>query len=537
MSIKFLSTASLIVLTSAVFTFLIRAQTAPVVINEIAWAGTQTSANDEWIELYNSSAQAIELNGWSLRAVDGTPNIALEGIIPAGGFFLLERTDDTTVIDIPADLIYTGALSNSSETLELVNAEGVAVDRVSQWYAGDATARTTMERKSAALSGDDPTNWQTSDGTPRAPNSAGVPEPAEEAPPSDESGIQTATPAGPEATLSITGPASVIPGKIVDLSVIIEGFTPDEINWNFGDGFTAIGETVEHTFSFPGQYLVVASANFAGQTITDQLLISVFETAVRISEFIPNPEGKDAENEWIELQNASERVVDLSEWQLRVGKKKFEFAQHSFLLPGQFLVLPRPLTKLTLANTSGLLQLLHPSGEIMDEVRYEEDVKEGWSAARKGDEFLWSSLATPGSANVILGEVKESAQTLQDKIQSVKSVESGAGKLALKGKTYIVGSQIRHYAGLGIAQAAVVREALPDELDEIGIETGIRDEAGIGRISGSDNTDYVSPKNFLAKLGFYDATGLPREVILFVSVIISASILGISYVLRKRKQD
>jgi len=39
------------------------------------------------------------------------------GFITAHGFYLLERTDDTTVSDIGADQIYTGGLNNNGETL------------------------------------------------------------------------------------------------------------------------------------------------------------------------------------------------------------------------------------------------------------------------------------------------------------------------------------------------------------------------------------------------------------------------------------
>jgi len=66
-----------------------------VVISEIAWMGTTTSEHNEWIELYNNTDGPIDLTGWTLAAADGTPNILLSGPpIPAGGYFLLERTDD-----------------------------------------------------------------------------------------------------------------------------------------------------------------------------------------------------------------------------------------------------------------------------------------------------------------------------------------------------------------------------------------------------------------------------------------------------------
>lgn len=89
-----------------------------VVINEIAWMGTTTSANDEWIELLNTTAAPVDLTGWTLAADDGTPSISLSGSIPAGATYLLERTDDTTVPGVAADLIHTaGALGNDGENL------------------------------------------------------------------------------------------------------------------------------------------------------------------------------------------------------------------------------------------------------------------------------------------------------------------------------------------------------------------------------------------------------------------------------------
>ncbi|MBU1557991.1 lamin tail domain-containing protein, partial [Patescibacteria group bacterium] len=98
---------------------IIELNNSPVVINEVAWAGTGSSnSDDEWIELYNKTDKEINLGNWTLYAEDETPYIPLSGTIPANGFFLLERTDDNTISDIPADLIYgndasSWALNNS----------------------------------------------------------------------------------------------------------------------------------------------------------------------------------------------------------------------------------------------------------------------------------------------------------------------------------------------------------------------------------------------------------------------------------------
>ncbi len=138
-----------------------QASALDVVINEVAWMGTDASANDEWMELYNPTGSDIDLKNWQIVADDGTPNITiLEAncagatcVIPAGGYFLLERTDDTSVNDVPANLIYSGGLENdgSAETLRLLDDIATEIDTANiagntDWPAGDNTTKASMER-------------------------------------------------------------------------------------------------------------------------------------------------------------------------------------------------------------------------------------------------------------------------------------------------------------------------------------------------------------------------------------------------------
>ena len=148
----------------------IQADVVPdIIINEVAWMGTLTSANDEWLELYNQTEGAINIEGWKIEASDGSPKINLTGSIQAQSFWLLERTDDSSLANIGADQIYTGALNNNGETLELYNT-GELIDSLigsGAWPAGDNSTKQTMERK-------DDKSWQTSrdaGGTPKAKNS------------------------------------------------------------------------------------------------------------------------------------------------------------------------------------------------------------------------------------------------------------------------------------------------------------------------------------------------------------------------------
>lgn len=145
-----------------------------VIINEVAWMGTPNSSNDEWIELKNISTQEINISNWQLIDKDNQIKINFSNLkntkIKPGEFIILERTDDSTLPNIPADLIYVGALANTNEGLRLFDANCNLIDEVlanPNWPAGESQTRRTMER-TLSLS------WQSSNlsgGTPKAQNS------------------------------------------------------------------------------------------------------------------------------------------------------------------------------------------------------------------------------------------------------------------------------------------------------------------------------------------------------------------------------
>ncbi len=144
-----------------------------VIINEVAWGGTEASWADEWIELYNTSEMTFSLDGWLLKASDGDPTLALTGIIVPHGYFLIERTDDNTVSDVPADLIlpFGNGLANTGETLLLIGPQGTVIDSVNAdggpWPnggEGGAPDYRSLERR-APDAPDTDDNWTSNDGT------------------------------------------------------------------------------------------------------------------------------------------------------------------------------------------------------------------------------------------------------------------------------------------------------------------------------------------------------------------------------------
>lgn len=137
-------------------------QSLDIIISEIAWAGTEISYNDEWLELYNNTPADINLAGWS---IGGSLDIQLSGIIPSGKHFLLERTDDNSIPEKAADLIYTGSLNNEGCSVILIynNREIDNIDMTSGWASGSGSPRISMERINFNAPADN-INWQNGPG-------------------------------------------------------------------------------------------------------------------------------------------------------------------------------------------------------------------------------------------------------------------------------------------------------------------------------------------------------------------------------------
>ena len=423
----------LLVLLSPVFG---NAETS-VVINEVAWMGTATSAADEWIELYNSGGEPVSLDDWVLAsATDGKPRLTLSGIIPAYGFYLIERTDDDTVPGIPADFIApfgsgTGAgLSNTNETLELMNAEGITVNSAS-WASdgpGDSSTKQTME-----WTGSTWTNSLNPGGTPKAQNSALNQLPVEQPPVDQQPPNQPSANQPPSNQPSNSPPRANASVNKLEVAVneaisfdASDSYDPEgdalSFNWNFGDGNVSKEKTASHIFDIAGTYSIVLNVSDGKLESYDYLSITITEphyaTSVFINEFIPNPTGSDEENEWIELVNESDADANISGWKLddeETGSKEFTIPEETIISPSGFLVFTRTQTNLALNNDGDTVRLILPNGKVLQEVIYEKS-KEGQSAARFGNDWSWQSTPTPGSKNL-----KETSQKTAGQISDEPS--------------------------------------------------------------------------------------------------------------------
>jgi len=132
-----------------------------VALNEIAWTGTMASPSDEWIELYNNTAENIDLSNWKL-VVKNKFEIELSGTILAQGFFLL--TKEGAISEPDADLTFSGDLSDKGGVLELYDEFGnvmESLDCSGGWFGGNNPSKASMERINPQVCVNDKENWST----------------------------------------------------------------------------------------------------------------------------------------------------------------------------------------------------------------------------------------------------------------------------------------------------------------------------------------------------------------------------------------
>ena len=136
-----------------------------------------------------------------------------------------------------------------------------------------------------------------------------------------------------------------------------------------------------------------------------------------LSEFLPAPGSvidwdgdgqRNSYDEWIELHNALDRMLDVSGWMLDdaadSGSSRYIIPEGTLLAAGEYRVFYRRETKLVLNNTGDTVLLLAPDGALVDEARYsptQYDVAYSRRNACLGP-WLMNWNPTPGEPNVLL---------------------------------------------------------------------------------------------------------------------------------------
>ena len=215
-----------------------------VVINEVYGGGGNSGSvySHDFIELYNPTGEDIDLAGWALdqrSAADnrGTLHTITEGVIPAGGHFLVRgAAGNSGTGDLPTpDSVGTFNFSGTNAIAELLDASATAVDLVgwgsaTRYETSPAQSTTNATSTSRVVDGAD-TDDNGSDfarATPSPVNSGGTgpvviaPEPEPEPEPQPGPGVTVSI-----AEIQGTGDATPYQGREVTTGGVVTAVYPE----------------------------------------------------------------------------------------------------------------------------------------------------------------------------------------------------------------------------------------------------------------------------------------------------------------------
>ena len=264
-------------------------------LSEVLPNPSTTESDDEFIEVYNTGDDAVDLSGWQLRDAAGT-TYTISATVSAHRYFSWYRSDSKI------------SLNNSGDSVTLLQPDGTVVDTVS--YTESAADDTSYALNAA-------NNWAwTTLPTPYTANQF----------PNDSS----------ENT----------------------------------DTHSENGATRGFEYS----------------------------TDVMLSELLPDPEGSDATDEWVEIYNGGD-AINLYGWLLTDGSSDYDFPDET-VSAGSYLQLTIGETGVSLNNSGETIQLIDPDGAVVSEVTY-SDVATGESYAQLNGNWQWTTTPTPAASNVI----------------------------------------------------------------------------------------------------------------------------------------
>ena len=358
-----------------------------ILINEILPNPKTRETENEFIEIWNAGKVAVNLWGWELddEKLDDDKsyffmNEERDYYLEPGEFLVFERWE-------------TGiTLGNTGDGVNLFDADWNWVD--DYFFAPD------LEGRSWGRNPDDLDEWISfNHPTPGAANIEVNHSPVVIVHEQGGTGYMN---------INLTGEDSYDPDDddLTFLWTYEEGVTDDRKNPT-AYTYTTPGEkiitlVVTDEFGLSDTYTNFFTATEKPSSSKQTEIKLSYPTYSLINEFLPNPEGNDSENEWIELFNNTNSTIDLSGWYLddaEGGSSPYKIPEGIKIASGQYLLFSAPEVNLSFKNSEDQVRLLDPNKEAKQTITY-SDCAEDMSYAKKEDgSWEWNSRLTPGNKN------------------------------------------------------------------------------------------------------------------------------------------
>ncbi|NLA08110.1 MAG: lamin tail domain-containing protein [Parcubacteria group bacterium] len=422
-----------------------------IIINEIMYDFLGSDDKHEWVEIKNISDKSIDLKGWYFydgknHLLNEPPKNGGQGslIIPAYSYAILADdavtflTDYSNFSGIVIDT--TMSLNNTSEKIQLIDNNKNIIDEVvyQKEMGGNENKGFSLERVD-----------QFSNQFCQSNNVSGSPGKENDFNCNKEINLPTS-----QASL-ISEEKTEISEKTTDPDIIDIPDVLSSIN------SSAINSSIEKT----------TSTSTINQT-------SPIKVRILINEFIPNPSGSDAENEWIELYNDSDIDLNLKDWFLEDASGKKYIFDSEKINQKDYLILSSKDTKISLNNNGETLKIFSPNKELAFQISYEGTAKEGFSFARFGaNDWRWTNILTPGDKNqfndnpkvldnkkedvIIEGETTQNSNLPNSDLGQISSIENSSNVSSNKNKDEVMLMAIGLGLILSIGVAIFLKKILP----------------------------------------------------------------------------
>lgn len=382
----------------------------PLLIGEVAWAGSSKSIADEWLELWNTGDDPLDLTGYVLTGAGGANGIALTSQVIAPRSALLianyQASDVKSALAVDPQLVTsTVSLSNDTLHIQLLDQDGTVVDETGDGSIMPAGA--TTPTKASMIREQDGT-WKTADtrnrmddgiadfGTPGICDGCEWTEPVVHEP---EPVAATTTVADTSSTPTTT--ETIVPATTTTTLTVSTTTTTttqgsgDPISQSL-DPRTDQGSSIEDqgsSNSTPPPMLIVPVVTASqGSSIEDQgspSILIVEYPAFRLHRVHPAPAS--GQKEWVEI-----RLPDGLQLDALDGYALYDATGRIALFPPKDPTLISQvdrvvrilLTSAKLNNGGDTVELHRPDGSVVERMQYPATPGTGtWM--KNGDETAW----------------------------------------------------------------------------------------------------------------------------------------------------
>lgn len=171
-----------------------------------------------------------------------------------------------------------------------------------------------------------------------------------------------------------------------------------KVTWDFGDGHKSYQVKTRHKYEETGKYQASVKLSDGSEDVIKNFEIEVKKfphPKVRIVAISANPNGADSGEEFLTVENKSNKKINLNGWSIATGWKKFinhPIREDVFIKRNKSKDLTNDVSSFTLNNTKAKIQLRYPDGAVAHEVKYkstEKTIAEGSVYQRVKGGWAW----------------------------------------------------------------------------------------------------------------------------------------------------